>query len=180
MNKWILQHREVLFSNEYIELIKDSAVASNNLVIPDYYSINTRHAVIVVALDKDLNIVLKREYRHPLNDILIELPAGTIEEDESDGLSVAKRELKEETGYISNDWTYLGTYVESPSKTNTEISLYLAQNSTKASEQSLDESEDIEVLIVPFNEAVEMCMNNTIRVNSSISGIFRVARLLNI
>ena len=180
MEKWTLQHREVMFSNEYVELVKDNVVTSKGVVIPDYYSINTRHAVIVVALDKCLNVVLKREYRHPLNSILIELPAGTIEEDETDGLVVAKRELREETGYVSNDWTYLGTYIESPSKTNTEISLYLAKDSINASDQSLDESEDIEVLVIPFSDAVEMCMNNTIRVNSSINGIFRVARLLNL
>lgn len=93
MKKWTLQKRKVIFSNEYVELVKDNVTTSNGVVIPDYYYINTRHAVIVVVLDDSLNVILKKGYRHPLREVLIELPAGTFEEHETDGLAVAKREL---------------------------------------------------------------------------------------
>lgn len=178
MDKWILKNRDVLLSNEYIELVKDEVITSNGTLIPDYYYINTKHAVAIVALDENQNVILKREYRHPLGEMLIELPAGAIEEDESDGLEAAKRELLEETGYKSNVWTCLGRTVESPSKASTEITIYLAQDAKKVSEQSLDKTEDIEVLKVSLSEAVEMCLNNQIRVNSSVSGILKASKIL--
>ena len=179
MEKWTLQKREVIFASEYIELVRDNVMTGNGVVIPDYYYINTRPAVIVVAVDSELNMILKKEYRHPLREVLIELPAGTFEEYETDGLAVAKRELLEETGYVSEQWTCLGKCVESPSKTNTEITIYLARDAQKVSEQSLDITEDIEFFKVPLDEAVDMCMHNTIRVNSSVNGILKAAIIIN-
>lgn len=90
MDKWILKNRDVLLSNEYFELVKDEVITSNGTTIPDYYYINTKQAVAIVALDENQNVILKRGYRHPLGEMLIELPAGAIEEDESDGLEAAK------------------------------------------------------------------------------------------
>lgn len=154
-------------------------MTANGVVIPDYYYINTRPAVIVVAVDSELNVILKKPYRHPLQEVLIELPAGRFEEYETDGLVVAKRELLEETGCVSEQWTCLGKCVENPSKTNTEITIYLAHNAHKVSEQSLDITEDIEFFKVLLDEAVDMCMHNTMRVNSSVNGILKATVIIN-
>ena len=135
---------------------------------------------MVVAVDKDLNVVLKKEYRHTIGENLIELPAGTFEDGEFNSLGAAKRELLEETGYVSDEWINLGKTVESPSKSNTECTIYLAKKSYRAFEQQPDSTEDIDLLIVPLREAFKMCMNNTIRVNNSVNGILKAAILLNI
>lgn len=104
MEKWTLQKREVIFSNEYVELVKDNVMTANGVVIPDYYYINTRLVVIVVSINSELNVILKKEYRHSLHEVLIELLAGTFEEYETNGLAVTKRELLEETSYVLDQW----------------------------------------------------------------------------
>lgn len=109
---------------------------------------------------------------------MIEVPAGTFEENETDGLTVAKRELLEETGYASEDWTYLGATVESSAKLTNYMHIYFANHCRKISGQHLDETEELDVIVIPLSKAVEMVMTNEICCNSSAHGILRVARML--
>ena len=133
-----------------------------------------------MALDDAGNIILKKEYRYCYDRDLIEVPAGTFEEGETDGLSVAKRELLEETGYISEDWKYLGATVESSAKLTNFMHIYFANHCRKVSGQHLDATEELDVLLVPLGQAVEMVMDNEICCNSSAHGILRVARMLGV
>ena len=128
----------------------------------------------------DANIILKKEYRYFYDRDLIEVPAGTFEEGETDGLSVAKRELLEETGYISEDWKYLGATVESSAKLTNYMHIYFANHCRKVSGQHLDATEELDVLLVPLGQAVDMVMDNEICCNSSAHGILRVARMLGV
>ena len=133
-----------------------------------------------MALDDAGNIILKKEYRYCYDRDLIEVPAGTFEEGETDGLSVAKRELLEETGYISEDWQYLGATVESSAKLTNYMHIYFANHCRKVSGQHLDATEELDVLLVPLGQAVDMVMDNEICCNSSAHGILRVARMLGV
>ena len=63
---------------------------------------------MIVALTINNEVLLKTEFRYSCGEDMIECPAGTFEIDETEPLAVAKRELLEETGYASEDWTYLG------------------------------------------------------------------------
>lgn len=133
-----------------------------------------------MAPDDEGNIILKKEYRYCYGRNLIEIPAGTFEENETDGLAVAKRELLEETGYVSDDWQYLGATVESSVKLTNYMHIYFTSHCRKVSGQHLDATEELEILVVPLSKAVEMVMENKICCNSSAHGILRVARLLGI
>ena len=144
------------------------------------YAITINDAAAIVALDDAGNIILKKEYRYCYDRDLIEVPAGTFEEGETDGLSVAKRELLEETGYISEDWKYLGATVESSAKLTNYMHIYFANHCRKVSGQHLDATEELDVLLVPLGQAVEMVMDNEICCNSSAHGILRVARMLGV
>ena len=104
-------------------------------------------------------------------------PQAPLKRGETDGLSVAKRELLEETGYISEDWQYLGATVESSAKLTNYMHIYFANHCRKVSGQHLDATEEVDVLLMPLGQAVDMVMNNEICCNSSAHGILRVVRL---
>lgn len=131
----------------------------------DFYTVTIPDAAAIVALDEYGNIILKKEYKHAAGKELIEIPAGMFEPDETDGLATAKRELIEETGYTSDDWQYLGETVESSSKLTNRMHLYLAQNCRKTDTQHLDKTEHLDVLVVPFEKAIQMIMDNEIMPN---------------
>ena len=107
---------------------------------------------------------------------MIEIPAGVLEDGENP-LETAKRELQEETGYRSEKWTYVGKTVESSAKLTNYMYIYLAEDCEKVSGQKLDYGEDIEVIEVSLNEAVQMIMANEIICSSSIGAILKVERM---
>ena len=174
---WKLINSKKLIDNKWLAVTKDQVELPNGKVIDDFYSVTIADAVAIVALDSSGNIILKKEYKYATGEELIEIPAGMIEPNETDSLEVAKRELLEETGYESSEWTYFGDTIESSSKLTNRMHIYLAQNCRKVSEQKLDETEILEVLVVPMKSAIDMVMKNEIKCNSSAHGILRAARM---
>ena len=180
MEKWKTKKTEKLIDTHWVKVRRDAGELPNGQAIEDFYAITINDAAAIVALDDAGNIILKKEYRYCYDRDLIEVPAGTFEEGETDGLSVAKRELLEETGYISEDWKYLGATVESSAKLTNYMHVYFANHCRKVSGQHLDATEELDVLLVPLGQAVEMVMDNEICCNSSAHGILRVARMLGV
>lgn len=180
MEKWKTRKSEKLIDNHWVKVRRDAVELPNGQSIDDFYAVTINDAAAIVALDGEGNVILKNEYRYCYDRNLIEVPAGTFEENETDGLAVAKRELLEETGYVSDNWTYLGATVESSAKLTNYMHIYFANHCRKVSGQHLDDTEELDVIVIPFSEAVEMVMKNEICCNSSAHGILQVARMLGV
>ena len=180
MEQWKTAKSETLLDTEWVKVHKNSVYLPNGQEIDVFYTVTIRDAAAIVALDEAGNLILKNEYRYCYGRSLIEVPAGTFEEDEADGLTVAKRELLEETGYVSDEWQYLGATVESSAKLTNYMHIYFANHCRKVSEQHLDATEELDVLVVPLKQAVNMVMRNEICCNSSAYGILNVARMLDV
>lgn len=180
MNKWRVKSSENLIENRWIGVSKDSVELPNGMSIDDFYVVRISDAAAIVAVTPEKNIILKKEYKYACDEELIEIPAGMFEPEEHDGLIVAKRELLEETGYESDDWTYFGDTVESSSKLTNRMHIYLALDCCKVAEQKLDATEELSVLVVSMEKAVEMVMRNEIKCNSSAHGILRAARMIGV
>ncbi|UUM12869.1 NUDIX hydrolase [Clostridiaceae bacterium HFYG-1003] len=180
LKAWKTEKSELLINTPWVKVQKDSVRLANGSAIDDFYAITIHDAAAVVAIDPEGNLILKTEYRYCSDRDLIEIPAGIVEENETDGLSAARRELLEETGYASDEWQYLGATIESSAKLTNYLHLYLATNCRKVSEQTLDATEEMDVLLVPLEQAVDMVMKNEIWCNSSAHGILRAARMLGV
>src|SRR5215216_1681141 len=109
----------------------------------------------VVALTKDGEAVLVKQYRHGVCESLLEFPGGIVEDDE-DPLEGAKRELLEETGYSASEWIQIGQIFPNPALQTSALHCFLALDVENVSAQNLDAGEDIEVHLIPFDELVEM------------------------
>ena len=133
---------------------------------------------MICAITDEGEVLLKKEYRYACQEDVIECPAGMFNVGETDPLMVAKRELLEETGYASDDWTYFGSTWESTSKLTNKMHLFMARNCQRVSEQHLDENEHLDLIRVPMEKAVEMVMNGEINANSTAHLILKVARML--
>lgn len=173
---WKIKSTVRILDSEFVKVDKDDVILPRGREIPDFYKVTIKDCAAIVALTSNNQIILKKEYRYCYGEELIEVPAGVLEDGE-DSLETAKRELLEETGYQSNRWTYLGKTVESSAKLTNYMYIYLAEDCEKVSSQKLDYGEDIEVIEVGLNEAIEMIMNNEIICNSSIGAILKVANI---
>ncbi len=176
--KWSTIETKTLVDDYHVRVKKNIVQLPDGAVIDDFYTVTIPDVAMVAAITEDGNILLKSEFRYACDTEVIECPAGMFEPDEVDPLTVAKRELLEETGYTSEEWTYLGPTLESTSKLTNTMHLFLAKNATHTSSQHLDSNEHLDVVKVSFETAVEMVMEGIINANSTAHLILKVARMI--
>lgn len=111
-------------------------------------------AVAVVPLTDDGNVIVERQFRYPLGQVITEIPAGKLDSFDEDRLEAIKRELREETGYVADEWMELGDYHPAAAYTDERITLYLATGLHKG-ERELDEDEFLDVIEVPLIDLVK-------------------------
>lgn len=174
---WQTLKTETVFDSRFVKLHKDKVRLPDSKIIDDFYTVTIPNGAMICALTSDGDIILKKEYRYACKSDIIECPAGMFEDYENDPLETAQRELLEETGYTSANWQYLGGTRESTSKLTNTMHLFLAENCIKTSEQKLDDTESIELIKIPFNNAINMVMSGEIVSNSTAHLILKVARL---
>jgi|KBSSwiStaDraftv2_1062776.scaffolds.fasta_scaffold37264_3 ADP-ribose pyrophosphatase len=109
----------------------------------------------IVALTRNREVVLVKQYRHGVCESLLEFPGGVVEEGE-DPLEGATRELLEETGYTASQWIQIGQIYPNPALQTNALHCFLALDVENVSAQNLDAGEDIEVHLIPFDELVQM------------------------
>ena len=177
---WKTIKTETLLNNYHVTVKKNNVVLPDGAIIPDFYTLTIPDAAMVCALTEDGSVLLKTEYRYACREKVIECPAGMFEANETDPLVVAKRELLEETGYTSNNWTYFGPTWESTSKLTNQMHLFLAKDCVRVGDQRLDKNEHLEVIKVDLETAVEMVMSAIIKANSTAHLILKVARMLGV
>ena len=119
-------------------------------------------ASAVLPVDAEGNVYLVRQFRAPIDQVLLEIPAGKLDSLDEDRLLAAKRELKEETGLDAADWVHLTDTFTTPGFSNERISLFLARD-LKFGESRPDEDEFLNVVKMPFEEAFSMVMRGEIR-----------------
>ena len=129
----------------------------------------------ILALDGD-DVLLVRQYRYAFSRVLTEIPAGKREPGE-DPFVTAQRELKEEIGAEAEKWTELGALIASPGCYGETLYLYLAQELTFGATHP-DEDEFLDVLRLPFDEAVEQCIRGELTDAKTVAALLKAKILL--
>lgn len=117
-------------------------------------------AVVVVPLLDNGNIIFERQFRYPLHQVFIELPAGKIDPNEAI-LTTGQRELLEETGYTANQWVKLGLQHPCIGYSNEVIHMYLARGLTLGQHQR-DIDETLEVFEMSLSQCMQMILDGEI------------------
>lgn len=110
-------------------------------------------AVFVAAVTDDGELLLVRQYRHPVRDWTLEVPAGSVHEGES-ARDAAERELREETGGAAREWRRLSTFYSSSAHTSLRSDAWLALGVEIVAAQVEEEWEDVTLVRVPLADAV--------------------------
>lgn len=127
--------------------------------------------VVIVALTKDNNILLVKQYRYPIKCVNFELPAGKLETGENPDFA-AKRELEEETGYRAKNWKSLGYINTTPGICTEKLYLYLASDLEYVGEHP-DEGEIIRCSEHSLQDVYSMINNGEINDAKTICALFR-------
>ncbi|MGI6412451.1 MAG: NUDIX hydrolase [Syntrophomonadaceae bacterium] len=126
-------------------------------------------AVAIVALDNEQQIWMVKQFRKPTEEVLIEIPAGTLKDNE-EPLDCAKRELSEETGLQAASWKEILSYYSAPGFCSEKIYLFLATG-LEAGAAHPDPDEMVETIKIPIKQAYNMIFEGKIKDGKSIIGI---------
>ena len=169
------KHSEKVFTGELLQVFKDEAI------LPDSSTgrrewIQHPGACAVVPMFGNGDCVLIQQFRYPAQQLFWEVPAGKIDFSE-DPLSTAKRELKEETGFRAEQWTYIGHFYPAIGYADEIIHIYLAEELTQGA-QNTDKDEFLSIYRVSFKEVLNMIDSGEINDAKTISSIIRVQGFL--
>lgn len=134
-------------------------------------------AAAVLPVDDEGNVYLVRQFRAPVGRVLLEIPAGKLDYKGEDRKSAAQRELREETGLIAEEWIHLNDMLSTVGFCDECISLFLARG-LSAGDCDPDEDEFVNVVKMPFSEAVDMVMNNEISDSKTVCALMMAYKIL--
>ena len=176
--KWDLLSSEYLFNDTWLKARRDRCRRPDGKEVYPYYVMEYPTWVTAVAITKEDEVVLVKQYRHALGEVCFETPGGCVDATDTDNSEAIKRELLEETGYEFNAVHYLGRTSANPSTNNNLMHMYLLLGGEKVQEQNLDANEDIEVVKVSIDELKSMLARNEIVQAMHVTCIFYALQLL--
>ncbi len=135
-------------------------------------------ASAVIPYTPEGDIIMVRQYRYPVDQVTLEIPAGKLDSTDEEPLECAKRELNEETGYTAGKYTKLMTIATTVGFSNEYIHIYLAED-LNAGEMHPDDDEFLHLLRIPLAKAIKMVYNGEIIDAKSVSAILLVDRIKN-
>ena len=161
---WEEVRTEHVIQDKWIDFRRCAFRLPDGTVFEPYYNYSRKDYVVITAVDPDGNYLCVKQYRHGIREVTTEFPAGCIESQESgnaeetvrkqgqggiaaieEALQAAKRELLEETGCESDEWTYLLKIPSNASLADNYAYIFSAKNCRRVGEQSLDDTEFLNV-----------------------------------
>ena len=174
---WTTLSSELKYQNPWIRVVEDRV--KDNFGKEKIFGVVTiAGGVSVLPVDENGFVYLARIYRYGSGAMGIEVAGGSIDDGE-DPFSAAKRELKEELGIEAQHWRDLGILNALTSIINHKEYLFLAQGFTAPEQAPYDEAEEIELVKLPFEEALRMVMDSKITHGPSAVLILKAANYLN-
>lgn len=166
---------ELVFNGKIIQVYFDSIILPNKKKATRE-KVSHPGAVAVVPLNKKNEIILIRQYRYPVEEVLVEIPAGKLDYNEAPE-KCARRELFEEVGVIDGKLTKLCSFFTTPGFSNELLHLFLATDFT-VHKNNPDEDEFLQIIEVPLNQCLDWINEGKIKDAKSMIGILMAKNYL--
>ncbi len=173
--RWELVKEEHIVQDAWIDFRRNIYRLPNGAEIGPVYNFSKHSFSVVVATDKQGRYICVKQYRHGIDKVTIEFPAGGIEfreksdvsyitaantiATEEEALEAAKRELVEETGYVSDNFVHLITTPANATLASNNIHIYAATDCERKERQHLDDTEFLNVVLLTEEELKEEIFN---------------------
>lgn len=171
LKKWKVVRSFYVKKTPWVNWRVDACRLPGDHRVDEYHITEIPSGVGVVALTEKKEVILVRQYRHGTRKILLEVPGGMVSSRDRTPLQAARRELREETGYSSQNWILLSELFLHPPSQNNFVYIYLALNARRSFRQRLDRAEQIEVVVFPFERVLHMIRRRRLQSLGSTAAI---------
>ena len=171
----IALRRDELLKGHFLHVVRDEVRLPSGRSATREFVLHPGAVMIVAQLD-DGRIVMERQYRHPMGEVMLELPAGKLDAGEG-SLACARRELREETGYEASEWAFAGQLAPTIAYSNERIDIWFARG-LRSGERQLDEGEFLDVLSLSPDELLACCRDGRIQDAKTLVGALWLQNVL--
>lgn len=167
--------RELVFQGRIWDVVRETFNYGDDSLAREFVA--HPGAVAVLALNAQNEVLMIRQYRHPVRSYLWEIPAGLLDIPGESRLESAKRELLEETGFVADKWDELTAFHTTPGGNDETITIFLAQSLRHQGHDLELEGEELDMLLewFPLEEALRSVLAADIKNPSAVVGIMALA-----
>jgi 8-oxo-dGTP pyrophosphatase MutT (NUDIX family) len=170
LRPWRIISSEYRIDTKFLRLRVDRVELPSGVVVDEYYVRESLGFCVVFALTVDGDVLLVRQYKHGVAQIVTELPAGMIDAGESPA-ACAVRELAEETGYLGAAPEFVRTFFADPTNATAQFHLFIIRDAVRTRTQQFDVTEDIEVMLASVDEVRAMALDGRISGASQVAAV---------
>lgn len=168
-------HSETVLRGHFLHIRRDTVQLPDGQQATREYVVHPG-AVMVIPLLDDGRVLLERQFRFPVGQVMVEFPAGKLDAGE-DVLRCAQRELREETGYRAREWARAGQLHPTIAYANEFIDIWFARG-LEAGERALDDGEFLDLLIATPQELLGWCRDGQVTDAKTLTGVLWLQNVL--
>lgn len=158
LTPWHTQSSRIILDlAPWFKVIEDTVKLPSGRIVGDYYRIEAPDYVLISAQRDDGKFLMERHFKQCLNRIILTSPAGGVEDGETP-YEAAKRELLEETGFESDQWTYIGSFMVDGTRGICKAHLFSAESIRKTAEPVTCDMEEFD-LVFMSSDAIKVAVN---------------------
>ncbi len=165
-----------MLSNPWLRVRRDACLLPTGVTLEDYYVVEENDTGSVVALTPERELVMVEQYQHGIGQMCLEIPGGYFDTpaqlSAQQASEQAWREFREETGYDSAAFEYVGRIMHQPTRLNSRAFIFTALDVYPVSGQQLDVTENITVHLIPLDEVMDLLRGGMIGSAISVAGIY--------
>jgi 8-oxo-dGTP pyrophosphatase MutT (NUDIX family) len=170
LRPWRIISSEYRVETPFLRLRADRVELPSGDIVDDFFVRESRGFCVVFAMTPGQSVLLVRQYKHGASEIVIELPAGMIDEGETPECC-AVRELAEETGFRGSAPEFVRTFFADPTNATTRFHLFVIRDAIRTGEPSLDVTEEIVVEQAPVHEVRAMALDGRIASGPQVAAV---------
>jgi 8-oxo-dGTP pyrophosphatase MutT (NUDIX family) len=170
LRSWRILSSAYPIATPFLRLRADRVELPDGTVVDEYYVRESQGFSVVFALTPDERVVLVRQYKHGIGEVVLELPAGGIDAGETPA-ACAVRELAEETGYGGGTPEHVRSFVTDPTNSNSRFHLFVMRDVVPTYEPAPDLTEEIDVVLASVDDVRAMALDGRIAAGSQVAAV---------